>query len=78
MRSLSPAEAVNVDAPKNCTVYAVRKHWRDSFASAMEGSYEPLYAPVKCHGVYVDTGSKRKAYMAQPPDYKCGFIISAN
>ena len=69
-----PAVAANTDAPKKCTVYAIRHLFRD-FASAMSGK-EPNHAPPKCYGVYVDQSSSRKAYMVQSPYYKSGMFVS--
>ena len=68
------AVAATVDAPKNCTIYALRSDYKP-YASAMTGDYEKLYAPKRCYGVYCN-GSSRLAYMAQPPDYKSGFTVS--
>ena len=69
-----PAVAATVDAPKNCTIYALRSDYKP-YASAMTGDYEKLYAPKRCYGVYC-SGSSRLAYMAQPPDYKSGMFVS--
>ena len=69
-----PQVAATTDAPKKCTVYAIRHLFRD-FASAMSGK-EPDHAPPKCYGVYADLDAKRKAYMAQLPDYKSGMFVS--
>ena len=74
------AVAPTTDKAKKCTVYALRKDWKDkSYVQPLTGDYEPKYKPAKCYGVYVaSTGSAgRKAYMAQLPDYRPGFIISA-
>ena len=69
-----PQVAATTDAPKKCTVYAIRHLFRD-FASAMSGK-EPDHAPPKCYGVYADLDAKRKAYMVQLPDYKSGMFVS--
>ena len=74
------AVAATTDKAKKCTVYALRKDWKNQpYVSPLTGDYEPKYKPPKCYGVYVaSTGSAgRKAYMAQLPDYRPGFIISA-
>lgn len=67
--------AATVDAPKNCTIYALRSDYKP-YASAMMGDYERPNAPKRCYGVYV-SGSSRLAYMVQDPDYRPGFFISA-
>ena len=69
------AVAGTTDAPKKCTIYALRSEFK-RFASEMTAK-EKNHAPRKCYGVYADTSGNRKAYMVQDPDYKSGFIISA-
>lgn len=67
--------AATEDAPKNCTIYALRSDYKP-YASEMTGDYERPNAPKRCYGVYV-SGSSRLAYMVQDPDYRPGFFISA-
>lgn len=61
------------DAPKKCTIYAIRSQYKP-YAAALSGEHEKKYKPKRCYGVY--NVSSRKAYMAQPPDYRSGFYIS--
>lgn len=74
-----PAVTAATDAPKKCILYAQRNLYKP-YSVAMQGNYERLYAPSKCYGILAGTSagdnSSRKAYMAQPPDYKSGMFVS--